>query len=327
MNVRRGAILNKYLLKQGGFAVAMILVSSRVGAMAQAMEPAPPPTVYVTGSNLKRTTKEGTSPVQVITAKDIRDSGAATVTELMRQVPAMGSDSNYDTNDTGFSRGVSTASLRGLSSTSTLVLLNGRRMTPSAYADPNTGNSTLYDLNSIPLSALDRVEILKDGASAVYGSDAIGGVINFITKTNFQGLEVSARASANDDGNFAHKGANFFWGKGDVENDGYNVFVTADVSERDRVARTDVKDIEYEEMRRLHNRFSTPYGSTISASPAFYRESFPGSGLFPVSAANAAERFRLTTNCDPAQRLTGSTGMGLLASSPFIGRSFCNFDQ
>ena len=176
--------------------------------MAQEAASAPATTVYITGSNLKRTEKEGTQPIQVITAKDIRDSGAATVTELMRAVPSMGTDQNLDTNDGGFSRGVSTASLRGLTSTSTLILLNGRRMTPSAYADPNNGNSTLYDLNSIPLSALERVEILKDGASAVYGSDAIGGVINFITKNNYEGLEIAARVSANDDGKFGRKGVN-----------------------------------------------------------------------------------------------------------------------
>lgn len=326
-NILNGAILNKHLvLKQSVIAVAMTLVSSQAAVMAQTAVTAPSATVYITGSNLKRTAKEGTSPVQVITSKDIRDSGAATVTELMRNVPSMGSDTNLDTNDGGFSRGVSTASLRGLTSTSTLILLNGRRMTPSAYADPNNGNSTLYDLNSIPLSALERVEILKDGASAVYGSDAIGGVINFITKSNFQGLEVSARASANDSGNFARKGANFFWGKGDVDTDGYNVFLTADVSERDRVARKDVNDIEYEEMRRLNNRFATPFGSNISASPSFYRESAPGSKNFAVSRANMADRLRTTLNCPVSQQLTGTAQMGITAASTFSGRTFCNYD-
>jgi iron complex outermembrane receptor protein len=283
-------------------------------------------TVYVTGSNLKRTDKEGTQPIQVITAKDIRETGAATVTELMRLVPSMGSDVNLDTNDGGFSRGVSTASLRGLSSTSTLILLNGRRMAPVAYADPNDGNSTLYDLNSIPLAALDRVEILRDGASAVYGSDAIGGVINFITRSNFDGAEISARTSANDDGKFKRKGVNVVAGKGDLETDGYNVFFTADVSDRDRVLREDVKDIEFEQYRRLSNRYATPYGSTVSGSPVFYRETAPGSGQFTATQANAADRLRVTTNCDPSRQLTGSTAMGLAATSVFIGRTFCNYD-
>ena len=320
--------MNKHLvLKQSVVAVALALASSQLAVMAQTALTAPSATVYVTGSNLKRTAKEGTSPIQVITSKDIRDSGAATVTELMRQIPSMGADNNYDTNDGGFSRGVSTASLRGLSSTSTLILLNGRRMTPSAYADPNNGNSTLYDLNSIPLSALDRVEILKDGASAVYGSDAIGGVINFITKSNFNGLEVSARASANDDGKFARKGANFFWGKGDVEANGYNVFVTADVSDRTRVARRDVTDIEYEEHRRLNNRFSTPYGSAVSKFPSFYRETGPNTRSFTATLANTNERLRTTLGCDASQQLTGTTAMGLVPTSPFLGRAFCNYDS
>ena len=320
--------MNKHLvLKQSVIAVAMTLVSSQVVVMAQTAVTAPAATVYITGSNLKRTAKEGTSPIQVITAKDIRDSGAATVTELMRNVPAMGSDNNYDTNDGGFSRGASTASLRNLSSTSTLILLNGRRMTPAAYADPNDGNSTLYDLNAIPLSALERVEILKDGASAVYGSDAIGGVINFITKSNFQGLEVSARASANDGGNFARKGANFFYGKGDVDVDGYNVFITADVSNRDRLARRDVNDIEYAEMRRLNNRFATPFGSTVSNSPSFYRESVPGSKSFTATRANMADRLRTTLNCDPSRQLTGAVEMNIQPTSTFFGRTFCNYDS
>lgn len=316
---------NQLVLKQSVIAVALTLATTQA-ALAQQTATSSTPTVYVTGSNLKRTSKEGPAPVQVITSKDIRDSGATTVTELMRLVPSMGSDQNLDTNDGGFSRGAATASLRGLSSSATLVLLNGRRMTPAAYADPNNGNSTLYDLNAIPLSALDRVEILKDGASAVYGSDAVGGVINFITKNNYQGLEVSARYSANDAREFGRKGVNFFWGKGDVDNDGYNVFITADVSKRDRVLRADVTDIHYERYRVLNNRYATPYGSTVSASPAFYRESAPGSGIFTANRTNMASRLVVTTNCDPSQRLVGATNMGLPATSVFIGREFCNYN-
>ena len=319
--------MNKHLvLKQSVIAVALTLASSQVVVMAQSAAAAPSATVYITGSNLKRTAKEGTQPIQVITAKDIKDSGASTVTELMRLVPSMGSDQNLDTNDGGFSRGASTASLRALGSTSTLVLLNGRRMTPAPYADPNKGNSTLYDLNSIPLSALDRVEILKDGASAVYGSDAIGGVINFITKNNYQGGDVSVRASANDDGKFARKGANIFFGKGDLDADGYNVFVTADVAQRDRVQRADVTDIEYDTYKVLNGRYTTPFGSVVTKYPSIYRESAPNSGNFQVNRTNAPDRLRVGAGCDAAQQLVGSTTMGLLATNVFVGRTFCNFD-
>lgn len=312
-------------LKKSVVAVAITLTTPAL--LAQQTPPAQPSqTVYITGSNLKRVDKEGTSPVQVVTAQDIKDTGAQTVQELMRFVPAIGSDSNYDSTDGGFSRGVSTASLRGLSSTSTLILLNGRRMTPSAYADPNDGNSTLYDLNSIPVTALDRIEILKDGASAVYGSDAIGGVINFITKSNYQGAELAARASANDDGEFARRGLSAAWGKGDLEVDGYNVFITADVSKRDRTALRDATDIAFAQYQQLNGRFATPYGSQISQYPTFYRESSPGSKNFGVNRANAADRLRTTLGCDPSEQLVGTTQMGFPATSVWVGRTFCNFD-
>jgi iron complex outermembrane receptor protein len=316
---------NQLNLQRSALAIAVLLAYAPA-IHAQQATGKEIETVYVTGSNLKRVGKEGESPVQVITIQDIKASGAATVSELMRTVPSMGTDSNFDTNDGGFSRGVATASLRGLSSTSTLILLNGRRMTPSAYADPNDGNSTMYDLNSIPLSALERVEILKDGASAIYGSDAIGGVINFITKNNYQGLQFGARAGANDDNNFGKRGASVFWGKGDLDADGYNVFIAADVSKRDRVQRADATDIEVDRYKLLNGRFATPYGSTTSANASFFRESAPGSKNFGVTQATAATRLVTNTNCDPSQQLVGSTAMGLSRSSVFIGRTFCNFD-
>lgn len=286
----------------------------------------PTPTVYVTGSNLKRTAKESTNVVQVLTAQDIKNTGAQSVQELMKTIPAMGSDSNFDVTDGGFSRGASTASLRNLSSTSTLVLLNGRRVVIGAYADPNDGNSSLYDLNSIPVSALDRVEILKEGASAIYGSDAVAGVINFITKTNYQGVEVSARAGANDDGKFGRKGMNLVVGKGDLAADGYNIFATLDVATRERTRRDEARDIEWDTYKVLNGRYATPYGSTISASPVFYRESAPGSRNFGVTQATRDQRLRITLNCDPSQQLTGSRSMGLSAQSVFIDRKFCNYD-
>ncbi|NVD99705.1 TonB-dependent receptor [Massilia sp. BJB1822] len=313
------------ILKPGAMAVALAF-SYLPTAMAQQAPSGEIHTVYVTGSNLKRTNNEAPSPVQVITSKDIKDSGAATVAELLKQVPALSGNGNFDSNENNFATGVSTASLRGLSSTSTLILLNGRRMTPAAYADPNNGNSTLYDLNSIPLSALERVEVLKDGASAVYGSDAIGGVINFITKTNYQGGQISAHTGANDDGNFKRSGINAFYGVGDIDTDGYNVFVTADVTKRDRVKRSDAKDIEWEKYRFLNGRYATPYGSTISSHPTFYRETAPGSNFFSATQKNAATNLVTRPDCDPSQQLVGSTAMGLAKTSVWIGRTFCNFD-
>ena len=311
------------ILKTG--ALAVILAFSATD-LALAQQSASPATVYVTGSNLKRTSKETTSVVQVITSQDIKDTGANTVQELLKFIPAMGSDGNFDTTDGGFARGAATASLRGLTSTSTLILLNGRRMTPGAYADPNDGNSTMYDLNSIPVSALERVEVLKEGASAIYGSDAIAGVINFITKTSYKGVEISARYSGNDDNEFRRKGVTLLGGFGDIDNDGYTVFATLDLAKRDRTALIDAKDVEFELYQKLNGRFATPYGSTVSSSPVFYRESGKDTKNFGVTQATRDQRLRITLNCDPSKQLTGSRAMGLSAASVFLDRKFCNYD-
>ncbi len=328
IKITQGNLLtHPFLLKRSVIAVALTLVSVPAVMAQQLASEQSLTKVTITGSNLKRADKEGTSPIEVLTAKDIKASGANTVAELMRQVPSMGTDTNRDfEGGSGFARGVATASLRGLSSTSTLILINGRRMAPSAYADPNDGNSTLYDLNSIPLSAIDRVEILKDGASAVYGSDAIGGVINFITRSDFRGVEVAARYGANDDRRFGAKGVNFIAGKGDLNADGYNVFATVDVSSRDRVARRDVKDIEYQQYVDLNGRFRSDYSSSVSSHPAFYRERTAGSKNFGVTQATGPTNLIFKTDCPASQQITGGTKDGILPTSVLIGRTFCNYN-
>ena len=277
--------------------------------------------VTVTGSNIKRADKEGTSPIETITAKEIKESGAKTVLELMKQIPSMGTDGYNDTaSQNGFSRGVATASLRSLSATSTLVLLNGRRLTPSAYANPNNGTSTLYDLNSIPVSALERVDIFKDGASAVYGSDAIGGVINFITKSDYQGFEISARTGFNDDREFGKRGANIAAGFGDFQSDGYNVLFSADVARKDGTSiRNGSNDIAAAEYAAINFRLN-PYNSNISNQPFFYRERTPGSLAF-VTGATVVNR----TNCPASSLITGGPANGI-TSGTLLGRTFCNYD-
>lgn len=289
--------------------------------------------VEITGSNIKRTDKEGTSPIQVISAKEIQQSGAKTTLELLKQVPALGTDGFNDvSNQNGFSRGVATASLRNLGSTSTLILINGRRLTPSAYANPNNGTSTLYDLNSIPISALERVEVFKDGASAVYGSDAIGGVINFITKKDYQGFEVAVKAGANDDYEYARQNINATAGFGDLNKDGYNFFFTGDYSRRDRsVVRDTTKDVEQNLYGRINYRLNpffsnasvaaTPLGA-ISSSPIFFRERSPGSATFNQDSTSS-----ITLNCDPSRQLVGGPQFGILANNTNLtNRRFCSYD-
>jgi iron complex outermembrane receptor protein len=312
-------------MKKSAAAVAAALAWS--AAMAQEAPVQPLQKVIITGSNIKRADSEGPAPVAVYTAQDIKDSGAATVADLLRSVPGMGGNNNTDFGSgSGFAKGVATAAMRNLGSTATLILLNGRRMTPSAYADPNNGNSTLYDLNSIPVSAIERIEILQDGASAVYGSDAIGGVVNFILKTNYQGAQISANASANDDREFKKQNVNAIWGKGDLEADGYSFMITGDLSKRDRTARRDVKDIEYQQLLDLNGRYRTNYGSSISQYPTYFKERTPGSKNFGVTQANGATNMLFNLGCPASERITGSTNDGFLPTNVLIGRTFCNYD-
>src|SRR5256714_4232618 len=156
--------------------------------------------VEITGSSIKRIDAETALPVQVLTRDDIQKTGVTNVEQLLQTVSSMASSgaltaSSVSGATTG---GISAISLRGLSSIRTLVLLNGRRIAP--YGIGFTGDSVSVDVNSIPLSAIERVEVLKDGASAVYGSDAIAGVVNIITRRRVNGTELSAYAGTSSHG-------------------------------------------------------------------------------------------------------------------------------
>lgn len=142
--------------------------------------------IQVTGSRIKRTDMETASPVSVFDAEAIEASGFTTMENFIHNLPSMNGAMNGSSTNNG-SGGYATANLRGLGSARTLILINGRR-----YASG--------DLNAIPMAMVQRVEVLRDGASTIYGSDAIAGVINFITKTDFEGAEFSAQYDLTGEG-------------------------------------------------------------------------------------------------------------------------------
>ena len=156
-------------------------------------------TVVVTGSHIPRTQTEGPAPVLTITAQDIRDNGFANIADVMTAVTQNLGALDNNQNTDGFSTGAQAVDLRGLGPNHTLVLVNGRRIAdyPQAYG----GNSNFTDISNIPASLVDHIEILSGSASAVYGSDAISGVINILMKRKADGLDVDFRA-----GNTQHGG-------------------------------------------------------------------------------------------------------------------------
>ncbi len=170
--------------------------------------------VTVTGSRIKRTDIEGALPVTVIDRDMIEMSGESNAADFLRNL-TFNSGGSFRPQSGSSAQGVASINLRGIGSTRTLILLDGRRLPKS----PATGSN--QDLNSIPMGAIERIEILSDGASAVYGSDALGGVVNVITRQDFQGAEISlgsASISFPADGGDRENGSIMFGAASDTSN-------------------------------------------------------------------------------------------------------------
>ncbi|MGH8852972.1 MAG: TonB-dependent receptor plug domain-containing protein [Telluria sp.] len=197
--------------------------------------------VEVTGSSLKRINAETASPVQVVDAKQIENMGARTLMQVLDNLPAARpAQQDFRSMFTG-SDGGSQANLRGLGAQGTLVLLNGRRL--SFYGAPSGFQTMFVNIDAIPAAAIERMEILTDGASAVYGSDAVAGVINVITKKNYQGLEARASADTSEKvDSYGERQGSLLFGTGDLANDGFNIIGSLNVYQRDRIALADTYD-------------------------------------------------------------------------------------
>lgn len=143
----------------------------------------------VTGSRIARTEVEGPSPIRVISRADLELTGRSNLTELLRELPETGAIGINEGGTTAAVRGSTALDLRGLGANNTLVIVNGRRQ---VFTGSNSGGTNFVDLNRFPVAMIERVEILKDGASAIYGSDATSGVVNIITRRDYTGFELTA---------------------------------------------------------------------------------------------------------------------------------------
>jgi iron complex outermembrane recepter protein len=179
-----------------GSALAEGVPGSTQLARAASTDSQPLQEIVVTGSRIAAPNEVSTSPIQVISAKVIQSSGKTDISDILSQLPPMftndlGQDLGNGTSGLSSAGGVSTADLRGLGPGRTLVLIDGRRLGPGS---PNTAIAQpAPDLDQIPVGLVDRVEVVTGGASAAYGSDAIAGVVNFILKRNFEGLQIDGQ--------------------------------------------------------------------------------------------------------------------------------------
>ncbi|WP_110686158.1 TonB-dependent receptor [Salinicola aestuarinus] len=225
----------------------------------------------VTGSAIARTDAETAVPVTIIEAEEIRQQGITSTAQLVSQIAANDTSSGPGlSTGTAITGGASFANLRGIGTDKTLVLLNGRRLAN------NSLDGGAVDLNTIPFGAIERVEVLRDGASAIYGTDAIGGVINFITKKSLTGgnvefgYETPTRSGGGDSGDISAT-----WGNGDLETDGFNVMGSMSYRKKSHLDYTDRGDI-----REVYAPGKGIFGVSSFAYPGnYYQGSVAGNPL------------------------------------------------
>ena len=270
-------------------AATLFIPSAHAQAVAQSIEK-----IEVTGSNIKRVDAEGPAPVQVITRQEIERSGYSTLADVMRFLPANSALAYEETFTGSFSRGSSGVSLRGLGQRATLTLINGRRMANMPFAQ--NLQDAFVDLNSIPLAAIERIEVLKDGASAIYGSDALAGVVNIILRKDFVGIEGTAGYGRTKHGDGEETRASLAAGHGDLAKDRFNVIGVVDYLKRDAVWVRDRDWSRTADQSRYQG--GTDLRSTLS-SPGNYAR-VPGTNPFPGA--------RLPFASCPADRLAVPPG-------------------
>jgi iron complex outermembrane receptor protein len=302
--------LSSALVQALGAGVAMSVIATAHAQQAQRVEK-----IEVTGSNIKRVDQETVAPVEIITRDQIERTGQATVAEVLRNIPANSGGSFGESFANSFASGAAGISLRGLGQKTTLVLLNGRRT--AGYGFAQNLQDSFVDLNSIPTSAVERIEILKDGASAIYGSDAIAGVVNIILRKDYKGLEVSGQVGQSEGKNDYRFNATTGWG--DLARDRWSGFATFDYYKREGLLLSDTdfgRSRDYRQYPGGRNFDSLTAGGTwrqLNANGSLSSvhraiTDCEAVGGFVVTAAQAVERGLLAATS--ALNLAGNTFCG-----------------
>jgi iron complex outermembrane receptor protein len=287
-------VKHKSILKKNSIALAVTLAIPALVAAQELSQPEPKiQRVEVTGSSIKRTEAEAAGSVQVLTREDIDKTGQTTALGILTTASSVSTDINSATASSGsFATGSSGVSMRGLSKVATLVLVNGRRIAPYGLADGAQQNFT--NLDAIPSDAIERIEILKDGASAIYGSDAIAGVVNIILRNNYQGAKIKAQYS--EAPHFVanrNRNVSAIVGYGDIDKNGFNTYLTAEAYKRDGYSQGELQS-HYPAWHR-----QTPGRSTWDA-----KSSFSPTGNYFLSSTNiVAAPGCPAADIDPADKL------------------------
>jgi iron complex outermembrane receptor protein len=289
------------------FASGVVVGAGMLAQTAVAQEAATQ-RIEITGSSIKRVLSDTALPVQTLSKAAIQQTGATTAADLVASLPSMQGFTTSSASVNGGGNGTQTASIHGVGENYTLVLINGRRVAPF-----NTGSAV--NLASIPLSAVERVEILTDGASALYGSDAIAGVVNFILKKNQKDFNVEFTYSTPQESPKG-KTTNFSISKGfgDLNTDGYNLLLAYS---HDEQAELNASDRSFSRLGGVtpFNEGGKPYIMTMLS-----RNSIPAN-VFADKWAVGAEKIS-KSGVNPYKVLSGNCPV----ENTYAGGNRCNFN-
>jgi iron complex outermembrane recepter protein len=228
--------------------------------------------IVVTGSRLRRNGTETPSPVQVITSEDLEQSGFTSTQQVLQNLTANGQGTLSQGFSGAFASGASGVSLRGLNVGATLVLIDGYRTAPYPIGDD--GSRSFVDISNLPFQAIERVEVLKDGASAVYGSDAIAGVVNIILSKEYEGAQLAAQRGVSGRNDGAITRLSGIWGVGNLADNGRNFYVSGEFRKQN--------DIRYADRNGIFTE--TYFTSSGGENVAFGAQNSQTGGL-PVSGS------------------------------------------
>ena len=255
---------HKSKLNKNAIAAALAVAFSNAAFAQQAPAPeAKIQRVEITGSSIKRTDVEAAGSIQVLTRDDIERTGATTALDVLRSSAATYTNLNSASSSSGsFATGASAIDMRQLGKVSTLVLVNGRRIAQYGLSDGAQENFT--NLDAIASEAIERIEILKDGASAIYGSDAVAGVVNIILRKEFVGAKLKANYTTADGfKDYRNRNVSGLFGYGDIDKDGFNTYISVEAYKRDGYTQGELRD-HYPDWHR-----QSPGRSTWDAPSAF----------------------------------------------------------
>jgi len=330
-------------LRAGAASFALAVALTSAPALAQDT-PAPAATaedeeedvILVTGTLFSRTDTETPSPVTVLSSETLAERGINTVAEAIQRIPANNAGTIQQGWNTGFNfaSGANAPALRGLTVQSTLSIADGLRLAPYPLADD--GQRNFVDLNTIPQAIVERIEVLRDGASSTYGADAIAGVINVITKKEIQGLHLNASYGISQEGDAGEQRIDATWGYGDLADQGFNFYVSGEYQKQDELW---ARDRDYPFNTADWTDVCSDSGSTCMANlnwNGWTPESSSFNGLFSIpnvtlvrpeaapGSATGAGRFEFLNPGAGCRGLERHTNIGASTTAPLDG--VCEID-